>query len=77
MTRNEAMELLERYNEYLIDDGHTDEMLYSDRLITIDSFLGTKWAKEKFPLTDVHEIEKYRSMTPDELSEYIKTIKAC
>lgn len=48
--RNEAIEILEKYNAHLLKEGYADSDLYTVSITAIDSFLATKWAKEKFPI---------------------------
>jgi hypothetical protein len=50
MTRNEAIELLEKYNEFLEKEGYADDDLWCEPPTAIDGFLGTEWAKEKLPI---------------------------
>ena len=51
MTRNEAIELLEKYNTHILKEGYADADFYAEHDVTaLDSFLATKWAKERFPL---------------------------
>ena len=51
MTRNEAIELLEKYTDHILKEGYADADFYAEHDVTaIDSFLATKWAKERFPL---------------------------
>lgn len=51
MTRNEAIVLLEKYNNHLLKEEYVDADFYAEHDVTaIDSFLATKWAKEQFPV---------------------------
>ena len=51
MTRNEAIALLEKYNEHLLKEEYVDADFYAEHDVTaIDSFLATKWAKDQFPV---------------------------
>jgi hypothetical protein len=60
MTRNEAIELLEKYNQHLLKEGYVDADFYAEHDVTaIDSFLATKWAKENLPLQKKESIKEY------------------
>jgi hypothetical protein len=50
MKRNEAIELLEKYNQHLMEEGYADTDLFAEQPTAIDSFFGTKWAKENVSL---------------------------
>lgn len=50
MTRNEAIELLEKYNDHLMKEGFADSDLWCEPPTAIDGFMGTKWAKENLPI---------------------------
>ena len=47
MTRNEAISLLEKYNEFLYDNGYGD--------VIIGDFINTEWAKENLPINNKNE----------------------
>lgn len=53
MTRNEAIDLLEKYNDFLCTEGY-DEIteLWMDEPKTIDRFFETDWVRENLPLID-------------------------
>jgi hypothetical protein len=55
MKRNEAIEILERYNQLLQEEGYADADLWCEPPTAIDQFLATEWAKENIPTFD----EKY------------------
>ena len=46
MTRNEAIELLQMYNGFLMEEGYADCDLVCEPPTAMDIFLNTKWAKE-------------------------------
>ena len=52
MTRNEAADLLDKYTQFLIDDGYADlDVLgMSGERSAVDIFMGTKKFNEQFPL---------------------------
>jgi hypothetical protein len=50
MKRNEAIELLEKYNYFLEEEGYADSDLYNEETTALDKFLMTKWAKENLPI---------------------------
>lgn len=64
MKRNEAIELLEKYNDFLQEESYVDSDIWCEEPTALDKFLRTKWAKENLPLalniTTVGDINPYQ-----------------
>ena len=50
MTRNEAIELLEKYQKLLYEKGYINDDYWQDNPHALDQFLNTKRAKENIPI---------------------------
>ena len=56
MKRSEAIELLEKYNQVLMENGFADSDLWCEPPTAIDTFMGTEWAKINLPIGNLlHE----------------------
>lgn len=66
MKRNEAIELLEKYNDFLHTEAYVDSDIYSERPTPIDGFFKTDWAKENIPIIDI-KWEKNSMINRDDL----------
>lgn len=76
MKRNEAIELLDKYNKLLMDEGYADSDLRCETPTAIDKFLNTEWAKENLPIPGLtSETIKIPLVLDDSEKEVLETLR--
>ena len=76
MTRNEVIELLDRYNKLLVDEGYCDNDIRCEPPTAIDQFLNTTWAKENIKLElNITQVKDFGRTDRKDLSIHIEQLK--